>query len=62
MTGFAKCTVANERRDYVERLVEELARVVADLLARLRAGPPAAAEVTREARAATLLDAALEFD
>jgi len=44
--------VANERRDYVERLIEELARVVSDLVARLRVGPPAAAEVTREVRAA----------
>jgi len=45
--------MAQERRDYVERLIEELAAVVARLAGRLAAGTPEAAdEVVRGAQAA----------
>ena len=45
--------MANERRDYVERMIEELAAVVARLVGRLGAATPEAAdEVVRGAQAA----------
>ena len=45
--------MAQERRDYVERMIEELAAVVARLVGRLGAGTPEAAdEVLRDAQAA----------
>ena len=45
--------MALERRDYVERMVEQLAAVVARLIGRLRAGTPEAAdEVVAGAQAA----------